>query len=385
MRIAFDGKKAAGNRAGLGNYSRFVISSLARRYPDCQFDVYVSKRRGNGLLDRIEKLPNVNICYPKHPVLKYFPKLWERYGIPHEVAERGADIFHGLGNDLPAGIRKAGRTKAIVTIHDLIFLFFPHTYSWINRHLFNLKFRSSCRKADRIIAVSQCTAKDIVKYYFIPKQKISVAYQGCDPRFREKCTEEKKEDVRRRFSLPERFILNVGTIEERKNAELIVRALQELPELSLVIVGKRTPYADRVEAAAVECGVVGRVKILSGVATEDLPAFYQMAEVFVYPSRYEGFGIPVLEALCSGVPAIGATGSCLEEAGGPGSLYVGPDDTAAMVDAIDTACNDEARRQAMIARGRAHAARFSDRLLADSLMAAYRKAVGEQGLRAKES
>lgn len=377
MRIAFDGKKAAGNRAGLGNYSRFVISSLARRYPDCQFDVYVSKRRGNGLLDRIEKLPNVNICYPKHPVLKYFPKLWERYGIPHEVAERGADIFHGLGNDLPAGIRKAGRTKAIVTIHDLIFLFFPHTYSWINRHLFNLKFRSSCRKADRIIAVSQCTAKDIVKYYFIPKQKISVAYQGCDPRFREKCTEEKKEDVRRRFFLPERFILNVGTIEERKNAELIVRALQELPELSLVIVGKRTPYADRVEAAAVECGVVGRVKILSGVATEDLPAFYQMAEVFVYPSRYEGFGIPVLEALCSGVPAIGATGSCLEEAGGDAALYADPDDAHDLAEKISQVISDRELRKTMIRKGLEYSIGFTEEVLADRMMEIYRSVLSE--------
>ena len=153
--------------------------------------------------------------------------------------------------------------------------------------------------------------------------------------------------------------------------------MQELPELSLVIVGKRTPYADRVEAAAVECGAAGRVKILSGVATEDLPAFYQMAEVFVYPSRYEGFGIPVLEALCSGVPAIGATGSCLEEAGGDAALYADPDDAHDLAEKISQVISDRELRKTMIRRGLEYSIGFTEEVLADRMMEIYRSVLSE--------
>ena len=376
MRVAFDGKKAARNRAGLGNYSRFVIGALARRFPDVSFDIYVSRKGDNALLAPLLELPNVTMCYPTHPVLRHFPKLWELFGITYELGKRGADIYHGLGNELPVNIRKARATKTVVTIHDLIFLFFPHTYSWIDRHVFNVKFRSACHRADRIIAVSRCTARDITKYYFIPKQKISVVYQGCDSRFGTKCGKDAMEETRKRLSLPARYILSVGTVEERKNTGLIVRALQYVPDVSLVIVGRRTPYADQVESMARECGVSRRVKILSGIASEDLPAIYQMAEVFVYPSRYEGFGIPMLEALSGGVPAIGATGSCLEEAGGDAALYVDPDDAEDLADKIVKVMTDDKLRSRMVSRGYHYASGFAEELLADRLMETYRDVAG---------
>ena len=152
MIIAFDGKKAANNRAGLGNYSRFVIRCMAERFPDIRFDVYVGKKRNPALLSALEKFPNVNICTPTHPVLKHFSALWDMFGIPYELKKRGADIYHGLSNVLPRNIRKAEGVKSLVTIHDLIFLSFPHTYSWFDRHFHNLKFRHACRTADKIIA-----------------------------------------------------------------------------------------------------------------------------------------------------------------------------------------------------------------------------------------
>ena len=372
MKIAFDGKKAARNRAGLGNYSRFVIRAMARRFPDCSFDVYVSKKGRNALSEEFAEFPNVKVCCPTHPVLKHFPKLWEMYGIPYELNRSGADIYHGLGNELPANIGRAKRTRSVVTIHDLIFLFFPYTYSWVDRHLFNLKFRAACRRADKIVAVSECTARDIVKYYAVRKDRISVAYQGCDPRFRTRCTDVEKEEVRRRLGLPERYMLSVGTVEERKNTALIVRAMREVPDVDLVIVGRRTRYAEYVERTAAECGVSDRLHILSGVRTEDLPAVYQMAGVFVYPSRYEGFGIPLLEALCSGVPAIGAVGSCLQEAGGPASLYADPEDASDLARKINLVLSDPGLRKTMTETGLQYASLFTDDLLADRLMEIYR-------------
>lgn len=372
MIIAFDGKKAARNRAGLGNYSRFVIRSMARRFPDCRFDVYVGRKDKNGLLDFASDYGNINICYPTLPVLRLFPRLWERFGITYEIRKRGADVYHGLGNELPANIRKAAGTRTVVTIHDLIFLFFPHTYSWLDRHLFNMKFKAACMKADRIIAVSNCTAKDIVKYYFIPKGKISIAYQGCDPIFRTKCDETEKDAVRKKFSLPDRFILSVGTVEERKNTALIAEALGKIPAMDLVIVGRRTAYAEIVEETAARCKVADRLHILSGVSTEELHAIYRLADIFVYPSRYEGFGIPVLEALCSGTPVIGATGSCLEEAGGNAAAYINPDDSDALAEAICRITSDNGLRESMIKKGEAYSHCFEEEVLADRLMEIYR-------------
>lgn len=373
MIIAFDGKKAANNRAGLGNYSRFVIRCMAERFPDIRFDVYVGKKRNPALLSALEKFPNVNICTPTHPVLKHFSALWDMFGIPYELKKRGADIYHGLSNVLPRNIRKAEGVKSLVTIHDLIFLSFPHTYSWFDRHFHNLKFRHACRTADKIIAVSQCTAEDIFKCYKVPKKEISVVYQGCDSSFREKCTEEFKAEVRRQFTLPVRYVLSVGTVEERKNTALIVRALKNFPELHLVIVGRRTKYAGTVEETAAGLGISDRVHILSGVGFKELPAVYQMAELFVYPSKYEGFGIPMLEALCSGVPAIGATGSCLEEAGGDAALYTDPEDADDLSEKMSRVLSDPELRQSMIEKGYAHAAKFTDEALADSLMEVYKK------------
>ena len=135
--------------------------------------------------------------------------------------------------------------------------------------------------------------------------------------------------------------------------------------------GHKTAYAKRVKKYVQEQGLRNRFRIISGVAFEDMPAFYQMAEAFVYPSRYEGFGIPMLEALCSGIPAIGCTGSCLEEAGGPSSLYVDPDDAQGLADAITRVLTDEALRERMIADGHAYADRFKTETLTLPLQQLY--------------
>ena len=140
-----------------------------------------------------------------------------------------------------------------------------------------------------------------------------------------------------------------------------------------MIVGKRTAYAAYVEETARECKVSGRVRILTGVSTSDLAAMYRLAEVFVYPSRYEGFGIPMLEALCSGVPAIGATGSCLEEAGGDASLYTDPDSAEDLAQKIVRVLTDRSLRKEMIERGHQYASGFTGEVLADRLMEIYRE------------
>ena len=167
--------------------------------------------------------------------------------------------------------------------------------------------------------------------------------------------------VRERYGLPDRYILNVGSIEQRKNVLLAVKALHRLPDdVALVIVGRHTPYADEVMQYVKENGLGGRVVMLHGVPDDDLPALYRMADAFVYPSRYEGFGIPIIEAIRLGLPVVACTGSCLEEAGGPDSLYVGPDDDEAMAHAVSQVLFGAKGRERRIELSQAYVERFEN-------------------------
>ncbi len=372
MRIGFDAKRAAQNRTGLGNYSRFVLQILADFAPDNEYVLYTPNERNAGLLDSLK-----GVFVRKFPSRGYWRKLrslWRVWGITSDIQADRISLYHGLSNELPLNIRKAKHVKSIVTIHDLIFLRYPECYPLIDRIIYNYKFRKACRQADRVIAVSECTKRDIVQLYQISPDKIDVIYQGCDEQFKRSASDEKKAEVKRRYSLPERYIFYVGSIEKRKNLLLLAKALRHLDESYQVIaVGKHTPYADRVDAFVREHHLENRFRMIHGVPFADLPALYQLSTTFVYPSRYEGFGIPLLEALHSGVPVIGAHGSCLEEAGGPFSLYVAPDDDKALADAIERTYHDEALRSRMIQEGRIYAQRFEPQPIAEQMLDCYRK------------
>lgn len=163
--------------------------------------------------------------------------------------------------------------------------------------------------------------------------------------------------IKEKYDIRTPYIIQVGSIEKRKNAMVSVKALSRLPqEYSLLLVGRKTAYLDKVLKEAVSLGVSERVKVLDGVVFKDLPALYQGAEAAVYPSRYEGFGIPVLEALNSHIPCIAATGSCLEEAGGENGIYIDPDDPGALAEALTLVINERTVRTTLIEEGLRHAA-----------------------------
>ena len=282
-------------------------------------------------------------------------------------------VTHGLSNELPANILKSG-IKTIVTIHDLIFLRFPECYPFIDRKIYAYKFHKACINADHIIAVSECTKADIMNFYKIPENNISVIYQGCDRSFMAPATEEKKRSIRDKYQLPERYILNVGSIEKRKNVLLAVKAMQKLhPDFHLVIVGHRTEYADEIEKYAASNGLKNRIHIKDNVSFADLPAIYQQAELFIYPSIYEGFGIPIVEALNSGIPIIATKDSCLEEAGGPSSFYVESDDVEGLINAATQILYSPTLKAKMEKEGKEYAERFSEKRQADLLMKLYQK------------
>lgn len=374
MRIGFDGKRAVQNFTGLGNYSRYIMDILCQFGPENEYVLYAPKKRENKRLDKLTKqYQQLQLSYPTTSSWKKFSSLWRVWGVTRQLEKEKIDIFHGLSNELPLNIHQS-EVKSIVTIHDLIFLRYPQYYHSIDRKIYTYKFRKACENADKIIAISECTKRDIIEFFRIPADKIEVVYQGCDPSFIHPVAEEKKREVRAKYQLPDHYILNVGSIEERKNALSAVQALMMLPEqIHLVIVGRHTEYTDKVEHFIKENKLEERVHIISNVPFDDLPAFYQLAEIFVYPSRFEGFGIPIIEALYSGIPVVAATGSCLEEAGGPDSIYVHPDDIKGMADAFKQIYADPERKKNMIEKGHSFAKRFSEEKQAEEILNIYKK------------
>ena len=377
MRIGFDGKRAVQNFTGLGNYSRYIVDILCQFYPENEYVLYAPKKRENKRLNKLTKqYRQLQLSYPTTSFWKKLSSLWRVLGVTRQLEKERIDIFHGLSNELPLNIHKS-KVKSIVTIHDLIFLRYPQYYHSIDRNIYTYKFRKACENADRIIAISECTKRDIIEYFGIPADKIEVVYQGCDTSFTHPVTEEKKREVRAKYQLPEHYILNVGSIEERKNALSAVQALTMLPEqIHLVIVGRHTEYTDKIEHFIKENKLEERVHIISNVPFDDLPTFYQLAEIFVYPSRHgveRRCGGTIIEALYSGIPVVAATGSCLEEAGGPDSIYIHPDDIKGMANAFKQIYSDPERKKVMIEKGQIFAKRFSEEKQAEEILNIYKK------------
>lgn len=377
MKIGYDAKRAAQNRTGLGNYSRFVARIMVEQMPDNDYRLYVPDERRAPYLCDIASVAALPVVSPKG-MWRCFSAAWRSWGMVADLRRDGIELYHGLSNELPINIKSAG-CRSVVTIHDLIFLRNPEYYAKVDRLIYNFKFRKACQDADRIVAVSEFTKHDIIHYYGIAPEKIDVVYQGCDRAFATPISNDKLDEVRCKYNLPSVYVLYVGSIEERKNVGLLIEALKGEAEqgrpFHIVMVGKSTAYCERQKSIVAKYGLQPYCHFFHNIPYADLPSFYRLASAFVYPSRIEGFGIPMLEAITSGVPAIGCSGSCLEEAGGQGSLYVDPDDASALGDAVARVLTDNNLRSYMVEKGREYALNFSDEKLSRDLMNVYQKAM----------
>lgn len=378
MRIGFDGKRATQNFTGLGNYSRFVLHLLSSRYPQNDYKVFAIRKPSHRVSP--EAFSGTELHYPPSGS---FSGYWRSVGILRDLSRNSIQLFHGLSNEIPFGLSDAG-IASVVTIHDLIFLRYPRYFSFINRAIYLWKVKYAIRKSDRIIAISKQTRQDLIDLLDTDPGKIDVVYQNCDPMFRARIPESDLEKTRIKYGLPDRYILNVGTIENRKNLLQLVKALKlSANKVKLVVVGRPTPYFLKVDSYIKQEGMHDRILFLKDVSYEDLPAIYQQAELFVYPSEFEGFGIPIVEALSSGIPVIGARGSCLEEAGGPASVYVNPSDPDELAFQIDRILNDKELQQDMVQKGTEHLKNFDEKQIADQLISIYNKTIYDAQRRSK--
>ena len=370
MRIGFDAKRAFHNFRGLGNYSRDLIRILQER-TDAELVLFNPKRRK---FLGVKITPRTTEINPKGFFWKKLKSLWRLFHITTLAKEQQLDIYHGLSGEIPIGIYK--HVPTVVTIHDLIFLRFPQWYSAFDRKIHTLKFRYAAQKTQHIIAISEQTKRDIVDYFHIDPNKISVVYQGCHAAFKQTYTEEEKAKVREKYALPDRFVLNVGAIEDRKNALEIVKALKGT-DLPLIMVGKKTAYYEKIEAYCKENDMQSQVRVLSGVSMQELAMIYQAATIFCYPSVFEGFGIPIIEALFSKTPVITSQGSCFEEAGGSGSIYINPTENTPQEirQAIEELLSSPERMQQMREVGYNYVQKFTDEKVCENLLKVYQKMI----------
>ncbi|MBA4408651.1 MAG: glycosyltransferase family 1 protein [Bacteroidota bacterium] len=371
MKIGFDAKRAFNNAAGLGNFSRNTITALARQNPDDQYFLFHP-----GIKNPLFLPPENSVeIKPEGLFWKTFKNSWRSFRIANQAKNLNIDLYHGLSHELPLGIEKTG-IKSVVTIHDLIYFRFPEYFKAIDRTIYDRKFRHACRVAHRIHAISEQTKRDLISFFAVPEEKIKVIYQSVNPLFFLENTWDQKLAIRRKYQLPEKFLLTVGTVEPRKNLlallEGMVLAKLYIP---VVVIGKLTCYHLKVQKF-IEADL-NRLEVffLPKIKVDELAVLYQMAEVMVYPSLFEGFGLPVAEAQASGCPVITSNTSSLPEAGGSAALYINPENPEEIGRTIKNLLADHNLRDSLIEKGKINAQRFTGESFAQQLKQLYNSVV----------
>lgn len=318
MKIGFDAKRAFFNRAGLGNYSRNVLNALSLYYPQHQYLLYTPKNK-----QRLYYPGSNQQVITPNTKTKFASSMWRSFKIGRLAVQDNLDIYHGLSHELPFSVNKR-KVKTVVTIHDLIFIRHPEFYPFIDRKIYHYKFKKACQDADRVIAISEQTKADILQFFNIEESKIEVVYQPIHQRFFNPILKSESEAVRRKYQLPIDFLLNVGTIEKRKNLLAILQAMVvENIDLPLLVIGKTTDYMKEI-TRFINKNPDLKVIFLHDVADDELNAIYRMAKILIYPSVFEGFGLPVAEAQACGTPVITSNISSMPEAGGHAAFLVKP-------------------------------------------------------------
>lgn len=359
MRIAYDAKRAFANKRGLGNYSRDVIRLMQNFAPENEYVLF-------GIPSPLCDTSKARVVSPQG-VWRAFPALWRSYGCLHDLGN--VDIYHGLSGELPFGIHRTN-VKTVVTIHDTIFMRYPELYSAGYRRLFARKVQYACNHADIVIAISEQTKQDIITYFHADESKIRVVYQGCNNRFREPVIDENVAQIKKQYGLPAQYVLTVGAIEPRKNLRNLIEAMHTAHiEMPLVVVGAPSKYAVQMSRLAQQCNI--DMQYVHHLPFENLPAVYKGASVFCYPSIYEGFGIPILEAMCVGTPVVTSTGSCFAETGGEAALYADPSSPEQIGSQLSRVLSDKVLRNTMIGKGLEQAGRFTDEKVANNLISVY--------------
>ena len=300
-------------------------------------------------------------------------QFWRTFRLGRAARRDRVDLYHGLSHEIPRDLPRTG-IPGVVTFHDLLFERHPELFPVIDRMSYGWRYRWSAEHAAAIVAVSGQTRDDLIKWYGVDPEDVTIIPPPRDPAFGQAVPATEAAATRSRLGLPATFLLSVGTLERRKNHRVLVEALALLDARStppLVLVGRDGGEAKALRILSAARGVAGQVRILQGVASRDLPAVYQGASLFLYPSLFEGFGMPIVEALSAGVPVVCSAGGCFPEAGGPATRYVTSTDAVGLAGAIRDILDDPEAAARMREDGRRWAERFDATVLAAPLLALY--------------
>jgi glycosyltransferase involved in cell wall biosynthesis len=374
IRLGFDAKRLFHNATGLGNYSRTLVRNLRAAHPEFDYRLYTPRPGDHRLTREFLNDPAFTTHYNATPLPA---ALWRTLALTGQLRRDRIDLYHGLSHEIPLGLGRRG-IRSVVTIHDLIFRRHPEWYAGADRLIYDLKFGHACRRADRVIAISEHTKRDIVELYRIDAERIDVVYQSCDPIFYQAAPPD--ESLTQAYDLPREYLLFVGSLAPRKNLPLILDAYLELDppdRLPLVVVGRGPAYRDRLLAEVRYTPIRDRILWIDDLSdTRVLRQLYRRAIALLYPSFYEGFGLPVAEALLSGIPVITGNRSSLPEAGGPGALYVDPDRPEDMAGVLHRILGDAGLRHRLAREGGAYVrSRFGPETTTAALVACYRRAL----------
>lgn len=402
LRVCIDVSAAVHHRAGLGRYAQELVKGLvdigrgeASPHESSPINIVATAntpidrlalsdasplhitafyhQRGEAQLDPpIDRLPRLTTRLSVRPwrlttALAYFAG----FGMDRMFGD--VDLFHATEHLLP----RLKQTRSVFTLHDLIFQFDPDSHKPLNIAFLKTMMPRFLRAADAIIAVSECSKRDAMKLYNIPAKKIHVIYEGVDPKFTPITDPEQLSRVRAKYHLPDRFILHVGTIEPRKNLPLLFEVAAQIKE-HVVVAGKLGWLTDPILAKVKELGIEDRVTFTGFIDDDDLPALISSATVLAMPSKYEGFGLPVLEALACGTPVVASNAASLPEVGGDAVLYAWPEDVRSWISLLTLALDDVELRGWLREKGLRQAAKFRWDTMARETVEVYRQVKGNR-------
>jgi glycosyltransferase involved in cell wall biosynthesis len=370
MRIGIDATALPQQPVGAGNYMINLVRALSGQESEFEFAVFL-QRSGREQIG-LEPGPRLEyiVVTDRSPAQRL---LWEQIAFPRLVVNSGAELLHSLHYTRPYRLN----CPSVVTFHDMTFFLFPGLHTRIKRYFFPLAIRMSARRAQALIAVSENTRQDAIRLLGLPPDRITTTPLGVDVDFRPCQIEARRQAVQEKYHLPAEFILYVGLIEPRKNLPLLIRAYKSMlesgREIALVLGGRFGWDSGYLIEEISAFGLQDRVHFTGYISREDLPIVYNLASLFVYPTRYEGFGLPVLEALACGTPTITSAVASLPEIAGDAVAWVPPGDEQALAQTMSALLADQAWRQQLAVKGPVQAAQFTWNRTAQLTLQVYRR------------
>ena len=375
MRVGLDGSPLSDLLTGIGHYTFELGRALAVNYPSDQFELISPKPFSPQIVEQSKRdsLPNLEFINPKSSNIR---GRWWSFDLPRYLKRAGLDLFHGTNYEIPLWRRR----HTVVTVHDLSSLLYPKLHRKPLARRMRLRLPLAVRMARAVITPTEAVKRELCSHLNVKTKKVTAIHEAPRQNFRFMSPDESL-GIRTRLSVEDDFLLFVGTLEPRKNLLTLLKAFAEVlrdtrfrPQL--IVAGGEGWLMEETFAFVRGAGIADRVRLIGYVNDDELRALYSSCRAFIYPSLYEGFGLPPLEAMACGAPVIASRIAALAETIGDAARLVDPLDVQALRAAIADICENEKRRKKMIASGPAHAAKFSWEKAARSTHEVYRQVVG---------